>query len=51
VLWGPGGLLLRLVPGWASYFRPGYHPDERNRTALVAEWKSYLEGGLSGTEA
>lgn len=43
LLWGPGGLLLRMVPGWARYFRPGYHPDERDTSALVAEWTRVLK--------
>jgi len=38
----PGGLL-RLVPMWFSYFRPGFHPWDLDNQALLDEWKRELE--------
>ena len=39
VLWwlfGSPGVLRRVFPAWASYFRPGFHPWRRDDRALIA---------------
>ncbi|MFO0590882.1 MAG: metal-dependent hydrolase [Polyangiaceae bacterium] len=46
-LWGRRGLFRRLVPAYLEYFRPSFHPNDRDTTALLATWRERLfgEGG------
>lgn len=37
-LWGRQGLFLRLVGPYLDYFRPGFHPEDRDTRALIEEW-------------
>lgn len=53
-LWGPRGALLRALPDWLDFFRPGFHPwDHDNREylqeidALVDEVQSYDTSGVA----
>ena len=41
-LWLSPGYFTQLVPPWLSYFRPGFHPDDRDTRALVAAWRTAL---------
>ena len=41
--WGPG-LFRRALPAYLAYYRPGFHPDERDTHALLARWRSALFG-------
>jgi len=34
----------RLVPAYFAYFRPGFHPDDRDTTALLDAWRDRLFG-------
>ncbi len=36
-LWGPRGVLLRMIPGWLAFFKPGFHPWDHDNA-------HYLEG-------
>jgi hypothetical protein len=38
------GLLTRLVPAYLQYFLPGFHPNDRDTTALLASWRDDLFG-------
>jgi predicted metal-dependent hydrolase len=38
----PGGLL-RLIPMYFTYFRPGFHPWDLDNQGLLDEWKRELE--------
>jgi len=38
------GHLTRLVPAYLAYFRPGFHPDDRDTRALLTEWEARLFG-------
>jgi len=53
-LWGPKGVLLRALPDWLDFFRPGFHPwDHDNREFLqeiddlVTEVESYKAQGAA----
>ena len=53
-LWGPKGVLLRALPDWLDFFRPGFHPwDHDNREFLeeiddlVSEVESYKAQGAA----
>ncbi len=37
-------LLPRLLPSYLAYFKPSFHPNERDTTALLAEWREKLFG-------
>jgi hypothetical protein len=43
-LWVRPGLLRRLVPAYFDYFRPGFHPDDRDTASMLAEWRERLFG-------
>jgi predicted metal-dependent hydrolase len=34
----------RLVPAYLAYYRPGFHPDDRDTRALLATWRDRLFG-------
>jgi predicted metal-dependent hydrolase len=38
------GFMTRLLPAWLDYFRPGFHPDDRDTSALLADWRERLFG-------
>ncbi len=38
------GHLTRLVPAYLSYFRPRFHPDDRDTRALLTTWEAELFG-------
>lgn len=42
--WLYPGFFSRLVPGYLRYFRPGFHPDQHDASALVREWRERLFG-------
>lgn len=46
--WGDPGLFRKLVPAYFDYFRPGFHPTDRDTVQLLADWQTKLfgEGGL-----
>ena len=46
-MWIWPGWLTRLTPAYFAYFRPGFHPDDRDTRALLAAWRERLfgEGG------
>jgi predicted metal-dependent hydrolase len=43
-LWIYPGYFTRLVPSYLAYFAPGFHPDNRDTTALLAAWREKLFG-------
>ncbi len=43
-MWIYPGWFTRLVPAYLSYFRPGFHPDDRDTRALLATWRERLFG-------
>lgn len=43
-LWIRRGLFRKLVPAYLDYFRPGFHPDDRDTKALLAIWRDRLFG-------
>lgn len=38
------GYFTRLLPAYLAYFRPGFHPDDRDTTAVLASWRDQLFG-------
>jgi predicted metal-dependent hydrolase len=43
-LWIWPAFFIRLVPAYLSYFRPGFHPDDRDARSLVEQWRDELFG-------
>lgn len=43
-LWIYPGYLTRLVPAYLAYFRPGFHPSDRDTRELLAQWETKLFG-------
>lgn len=50
-LFGRQGRMTRLAPKFLDFFRPGFHPNDHDTTALVAAWREKLfgaDGELNG---
>lgn len=43
-VWIYPGWFTRLVPAYFQYFRPGFHPNDRDTAALLATWRERLFG-------
>jgi predicted metal-dependent hydrolase len=43
-LWITPGYFTRLLPAYLEYFKPGFHPDDRDTRALLARWRDALFG-------
>jgi predicted metal-dependent hydrolase len=43
-LWVYPGYLTRLVPAYLAYFKPGFHPNERDTNVLLRKWETQLFG-------
>jgi len=43
-LWVWPGYFTRLVPAYLAYFRPSFHPNDRDTTAVLASWRDQLFG-------
>ena len=43
-LWIYPGYMTRLVPAYLAYFKPGFHPSERDTQALLDRWEAALFG-------
>jgi predicted metal-dependent hydrolase len=43
-LWIYPGFFTRLTPAYLAYFRPSFHPDDRDTRALLASWREQLFG-------
>jgi uncharacterized protein len=41
---GKNGVFRRLLPSYFAYFRPSFHPHDRDATELVATWRERLFG-------
>jgi predicted metal-dependent hydrolase len=48
-LWGPGGLLLPLVPAWLAYFKPDFHPWDIDDSALIERYRQRFDQYVVGT--
>jgi len=42
--WVRPGLFRKLVPAYLDYFRPGFHPDDRDTASLLDSWRERLFG-------
>lgn len=51
VMWGREGWFRRLIPGYLDYFRPGFHPWDRDSSALLKRARAALGFDPEGREA
>ena len=42
--WISPGYFTRLVPAYLAYFRPSFHPNDRDTEAVLASWRDQLFG-------
>ncbi|MBE0486630.1 metal-dependent hydrolase [Marinobacter sp.] len=42
-MWGKNGAFSSLIPAWAEYFKPGYHPWDKDNSELIARFKAEVE--------
>ena len=50
LMWGRKGWFRRLIPGYLAYYRPGFHPWERDTTALLRRAREALGFDPEGAE-
>ena len=43
-MWIYPGFFTRMIPAYLHYFRPGFHPDDRDTDAMLADWRERLFG-------
>lgn len=43
-MWIYPGFFTRLLPAYLAYFRPGFHPTDRDTRALLARWEAAMFG-------
>jgi uncharacterized protein len=43
-MWIWPGYFIRLLPAYLAYFRPGFHPNDRDTVTLLATWRDTLFG-------
>lgn len=43
-LWLWPGYFTRLLPAYLSYFRPSFHPNDRDTEAVLDDWREKLFG-------
>ena len=49
-LWGTPGVLRRMVPHWASYFKPGFHPWDHDDRELIGKYEGDFSDALLPAE-
>jgi hypothetical protein len=49
-MWGSEGWFRKLVPGYLSYFKPSFHPWERDTTELLRTARSQMGLDPEGRE-
>lgn len=42
-MYGRNGFFTNMLPEFVDYFRPNFHPNDHDTTALLADWKNKLE--------
>lgn len=42
-LYGPRGMMTRLLPAWAAYLKPGFHPWKAGQMKAYAVWREAFE--------
>ncbi|MCK7548736.1 metal-dependent hydrolase [Marinobacter koreensis] len=42
-MWGRNGTFSSLIPTWLEYFKPGYHPWDKDNSDLIARFKAEIE--------
>lgn len=50
-LWLRPGILRQLLPAYLDYFRPGFHPEDRDTRALLEAWRERLFGAEGSLRA
>src|SRR5204862_7911994 len=50
-LWIWPAYFVRLMPAYLSYYRPGFHPGDRDAHALVEHWREQLFGPAGSLRA
>ncbi|MEA1080054.1 metal-dependent hydrolase [Marinobacter qingdaonensis] len=42
-MWGVNGAFSSLIPSWLEYFKPGFHPWDKDNSELIANFKAKIE--------
>ncbi len=42
-MWGRNGAFSSLIPAWAEYFKPGFHPWDKDNSELIGRFKSQIQ--------
>lgn len=42
-MWGRNGTFSSLIPTWLGYFKPGFHPWDKDNSELIADFKTQIQ--------
>ncbi|HLV77769.1 MAG TPA: metal-dependent hydrolase [Marinobacter sp.] len=42
-MWGKDGAFSSLIPAWAEYFKPGFHPWDKDNSELIGRFKAQIQ--------
>ncbi len=46
-MWGKNGTFSSLIPTWLDYFRPGFHPWDKDNSELITEFKARIQDSIA----
>jgi predicted metal-dependent hydrolase len=46
-MFGVNGFFTRVIPDYVDYLRPGFHPWDDDNSALIAQWKGFVEAQIA----
>lgn len=46
-MWGKDGAFSSLIPTWLEYFKPGFHPWDKDNSEVIGRFKAEIEGYIA----
>jgi predicted metal-dependent hydrolase len=46
-MWGKNGTFSSLIPTWLDYFRPGFHPWDKDNSELIDQFKARIQDSIA----
>ncbi|HTN32600.1 MAG TPA: metal-dependent hydrolase [Marinobacter sp.] len=46
-MWGKNGTFSSLIPAWLTYFKPGFHPWDKDNSELIARFKAQIQDNIA----
>lgn len=46
-MWGKNGTFSSLIPAWLGYFKPGFHPWDKDNSELIAQFRAQIQNSVA----